>query len=81
MSPITHFHRLNNLSEGLLYDAFVCNKELLVVNLYIPHNRRTSLQAEEALCPISIPWGWLLLEDKHQSIKIFNNMAAKLEIN
>ena len=28
MSPITHFHRLNNLSEGLLYDAFVCNKEL-----------------------------------------------------
>ena len=22
------FHRFNNLSEGLLYDAFVCNKEL-----------------------------------------------------
>ena len=27
----------------------------LVVNLYIPHNRRTPLQAEEALGPISIP--------------------------
>jgi hypothetical protein len=26
----------------------------LVVNLYIPHNRRTPLQAEEALGPISI---------------------------
>jgi hypothetical protein len=25
----------------------------LVVNLYIPHNRRTPLQAEEALGPIS----------------------------
>jgi hypothetical protein len=29
----------------------------LVVNLYIPHNRRTPLQAEEALGPISIPRG------------------------
>ena len=29
----------------------------LVVYLYIPHNRRTPLQAEEALCPISIPRG------------------------
>jgi hypothetical protein len=28
-----------------------------VVNLYIPHNRRMPLQAEEALGPISIPWG------------------------
>ena len=26
----------------------------LVVNFYIPHNRRTPLQAEEALCPICI---------------------------
>jgi hypothetical protein len=25
---LKYFHRLNNLSEGLLYDAFVCNKEL-----------------------------------------------------
>jgi hypothetical protein len=29
----------------------------LVVNLYIPHNRRTPLQAEEVLGPISIPRG------------------------
>jgi hypothetical protein len=29
----------------------------LVVNAYIPHNRRTPLQAEEALGPISIPRG------------------------
>ena len=29
----------------------------LVVNFYIPHNRRTPLQAEEALGPISIPRG------------------------
>ena len=32
-------------------------KDGLVVNLYIPHNRRMSLQAEEALGPISIPRG------------------------
>ena len=25
---LQHFRLLNNLSEGLLYDAFVCNKEL-----------------------------------------------------
>jgi hypothetical protein len=30
-------------------------KDGLVVNLYIPHNRRTPLQAEEALGPIPIP--------------------------
>ena len=30
-------------------------KDGLVVNLYIPHNRRTPLQAEEALGAISIP--------------------------
>ena len=30
-------------------------KDGLVVNLYIPHNRRTPLQSEEALGPISIP--------------------------
>jgi hypothetical protein len=29
----------------------------LVVNFYILHNRRTPLQAEEALGPISIPRG------------------------
>ena len=29
----------------------------LVVNFYILHNRRTPLQAEEALGPISIPQG------------------------
>ena len=27
------------------------------MNLYIPHNRRTPLQTEEALGPISIPRG------------------------
>ena len=32
-------------------------KDGLVVNLYIPHNRRMPLQAEEALGPISIPRG------------------------
>jgi hypothetical protein len=32
-------------------------KDGLVVNLYIPHNRRTPLQAEEVLGPISIPRG------------------------
>jgi hypothetical protein len=32
-------------------------KDGLVVNLYIPQNRRTPLQAEEALGPISIPRG------------------------
>jgi hypothetical protein len=32
-------------------------KDGLVVNLYIPHNRRTPLQAEEALGLISIPQG------------------------
>ena len=32
-------------------------KDRLVVNLYIPHNRRTPLQAEEALGPISIHRG------------------------
>ena len=32
-------------------------KDGLVVNLYIPHNRRTPLQAEEALGSISIPRG------------------------
>jgi hypothetical protein len=31
----------------------------LVVNFYIPHNRRTPLQAEEALGPISIPRGFI----------------------
>jgi hypothetical protein len=30
---------------------------LEVVNFYIPHNRRTPLQAEEALGPIYIPRG------------------------
>jgi hypothetical protein len=30
-------------------------QDVLVVNFYIPHNRRTPLQAEEALGPISIP--------------------------
>jgi hypothetical protein len=29
----------------------------LVMNFYIPHNRRTPLQAEEAFGPISIPRG------------------------
>jgi hypothetical protein len=29
----------------------------LVVNLYIPHNRRTILQAEEVIGPISIRQG------------------------
>ena len=38
-------------------------KDRWVVNLYIPYNRRTPLQAEEALGPISIPRGWPLLED------------------
>jgi hypothetical protein len=33
------------------------SKDGLVVNLYIPHNRRTPLQAEEALGTISIPRG------------------------
>jgi hypothetical protein len=28
LSMLKYFHRLNNLSEGLLYDAFDCNKEL-----------------------------------------------------
>jgi hypothetical protein len=32
-------------------------KDGLVVNLYIPHNRRMPLQAEEVLGPISIPRG------------------------
>jgi hypothetical protein len=32
-------------------------KDGLVVNLYIPHNQLTPLQAEEALGPISIPQG------------------------
>ena len=32
------------------------SKDGLVVDLYIPHNRRMPLQAEEALGPISIPW-------------------------
>ena len=32
-------------------------KDGMVVNLYIPHNRRMPLQAEEALGPISIPRG------------------------
>jgi hypothetical protein len=32
-------------------------KDGLVVNLYIPHNRRTPFQAEEALGLISIPRG------------------------
>jgi hypothetical protein len=27
LSMLKYFHRLNNLSKGLLYDAFVCNKE------------------------------------------------------
>jgi hypothetical protein len=32
-------------------------KDGLVVTLYLPHNRRTPLQPEEALSPISIPRG------------------------
>ena len=28
LSMLKYLHRLNNLSEGLLYDAFDCNKEL-----------------------------------------------------
>jgi hypothetical protein len=32
-------------------------QDRLVVNLYIPHNQRTPLHAEEALGPISIPRG------------------------
>ena len=36
-------------------------KDGLVVNLYIPHNRRTPLQAEEALGPISIPRGYQII--------------------
>jgi hypothetical protein len=27
LSMLKYFHRLNNLSEGLFYDTFVCNKE------------------------------------------------------
>ena len=39
----------------------------LVVNLYIPHNRRTPLQAEEALGHISVFVASLLL--KHAALK------------
>ena len=43
-------------------------KDGLVINLYIPHNRRMALQAEEALGPISIPLGCL------RSMKFWNTI-------
>ena len=47
-----------NLSTRDLGFIYVSSEgRVLVVNLYIPHNRRTPLQAEEALGPISIPRG------------------------
>jgi hypothetical protein len=50
----------------------------LVVNLYIPHNRRTPLQAEEALDPISTPRDSRGLNEQYVScindeIKLINN--------
>ena len=41
----------------------------LVVNFYIPHNRRTPLQAEEALGPISIPRGCKILGEINTQLK------------
>ena len=47
---------LSTRDLGLIYVSSE-GRVALVVNLYIPHNRRTPLQAEEALGPISIPQG------------------------
>ena len=46
-----------NLSTQDLSFIYVSSEGRVVVNLYIPHNRQTPLQAEEALGPISIPRG------------------------
>ena len=48
-------------------------KDGLVVNLYIPHNRQTPLQAEEALGPISIPRG------SHRVDPFQRNSASRAE--
>ena len=46
-----------NLSTRDLGFIYVSSEERLVENLYIPNNRRTTLQAEEALGPIAMPRG------------------------
>ena len=51
-------------------------KDRLVVNLYIPHNRLTPLQAEEALGPISIPRGSRGVSKLQDEIK-----TEKFELN
>jgi hypothetical protein len=64
-------------------------KDGLVVNLYIPHNRRMPLQAEEALGPISIPrdsrgvciiLDWLTIKWKTNSkiLQQFQNLIEKI---
>jgi hypothetical protein len=47
----------------------------LVVNLYIPHNRRTPLQAEEALGPIFIPRGSRGVNRGVDSPKVINRIS------
>ena len=61
-------------------------KDGLVVNLYIPHNRRTPLQAEEALGPISIHRGsrgviYIYNINKFKSNNIFKRLYIYSDMN
>jgi hypothetical protein len=51
-SVLAHMVTLDMHKASVLFTSLP--QDGLVVNFYIPHNRRTPLQAEEALGPISI---------------------------
>ena len=58
MSCYTGFFNVRRRWQSLNTVLFTSHpQDGLIVYLYIPHNRRTPLQAEEALGPISIPRG------------------------
>jgi hypothetical protein len=50
-----HHKKAQQLTTSVLFTSHP--QDGLVVNFYIPHNRRTPLEAEETLGPISIPRG------------------------
>ena len=58
MSCYTGFFNVRRGWQSLNTVLFTSHpQDGVIVYLYIPHNRRTPLQAEEALGPISIPRG------------------------
>ena len=75
---------LSTRDLGIIYRP----KDGLVVNLYIPHNRRTPLQAEEALGPISMHRGsrgvvyiYIYNINKFKSNNIFKKLYIYSDMN